>query len=239
MMPENVFISKNSLKLREWEGDNKPRHIEARKIDAYNRFGRFVRLDPEPKLDENVDIEIRPIDIISTATGHSQSWARRLTRGQIRPDDATHHALNSLLKQYFGVDLEVGDWHIPPDSGVVFDRFKTDGFENHDYQLRTDENKQLFPGVDSSIWTGLSKKISAQHLTEIQTKVAALNGAILQSDADDQTKLNAIKRVAAVQSLLEAPNVPWREVVEILNAPSMTAFLTVLNLIQFIFSLAK
>ena len=92
---------------------------------------------------------------------------------------------------------------------------------------------------DSTDWTGLSKKVSIENLKHINQKISALNDAILQSDADAQTKLNAIKRVEAVQALLEAPDVPWRAVVEILNYPSITAFLTALNIIQFIIGLAK
>jgi|GEM_PF-5851675 len=92
--------------------------------------------------------------------------------------------------------------------------------------------------IDSTDWTGLSKKVSAADLKEIKVRVVALKNSIIQSDTDDQTKLNALSRADAIVSLLEAPDVPWREVVQILNSPSLSAFLVVVNIIQFIIGLA-
>nr|MBP6581271.1 hypothetical protein [Sphingorhabdus sp.] len=92
--------------------------------------------------------------------------------------------------------------------------------------------------IASVDWTGLSTKMSVAQLSEIKEKIATLSDAVVQSDADHQTKLNAIKRIQAVQLLLEAPDVPWREVVELLNSPYMAAFLTAVNIIQFIIGLA-
>jgi hypothetical protein len=92
--------------------------------------------------------------------------------------------------------------------------------------------------VDTTDWTGLSKAVSPQNLSAIREKTTELQLAIMQSDADIQLKTDACKRVEAVLILLEAPNVPWREVVSLLNHPSVTALLAAVNLIQFIIGMA-
>ena len=93
--------------------------------------------------------------------------------------------------------------------------------------------------IDSTDWTGLGKKINQQDAIKIRKKSESLLKAIIQSDADPQTKIDACKRVEAVILLLDAPNVPWRQVVELLNHSSVTAFLTALNIIQLIIGLAS
>ncbi|ABF52701.1 hypothetical protein [Sphingopyxis alaskensis] len=93
--------------------------------------------------------------------------------------------------------------------------------------------------VDSVDWTGLASKASQAHIVEIRRNVIALQQAIMQSDASIDAKTDACKRVEAVILLLEAPNVPWRQIVELLNHSSVTAFLTALNIIQFIIGLAS
>jgi hypothetical protein len=92
--------------------------------------------------------------------------------------------------------------------------------------------------VDTTDWTGLSKAVTPQNLTIIREKTTALQLAILQSDADSQLKMDACKRVEAVITLLEAPNVPWREVVSLLSHPALNAFFATTSLIQFIIGLA-
>ena len=92
--------------------------------------------------------------------------------------------------------------------------------------------------VDTTDWTGLAKAVSPQNLRAIRDQSKALQLAIMQSDADIQTKTDACKRVEAVIVLLEAPNVPWREVVNLLNHPTVTAFFAAVSLIQFIIGLA-
>ena len=82
-------------------------------------------------------------------------------------------------------------------------------------------------------------KMNLQNLARVKEHSNALLGAIMQSDADLQSRLNACKRVEAVIVALEAPNVPWNEVIGLLNHPSVTAFLAALNLIQFLIALAK
>jgi predicted nuclease of predicted toxin-antitoxin system len=92
--------------------------------------------------------------------------------------------------------------------------------------------------VDTSTWTGLGKNVSPANLQIIKDKAKALQVAIMQSDADFETKTDACKRVEAAIVLLEAPNVPWKEVVSLLNHPTVTAFLAAISLIQFIIGLA-
>jgi hypothetical protein len=92
--------------------------------------------------------------------------------------------------------------------------------------------------VDTTDWTGLAKAVSPENLKIIREHSKALQIAIMQSDADIETKNDACKRVEAVITLLDAPNVPWREVVSLLNHPTVTAFLAAVSLIQFIIGMA-
>lgn len=93
--------------------------------------------------------------------------------------------------------------------------------------------------IDSTDWTGLGKAIGPSDQKRIRKRSKALLQAIIQSDADIQTKTDACKRVEAAVVLLGAPNVPWREVVSLLNHPAVTAFLATLNLLQLIIGFAS
>jgi hypothetical protein len=110
--------------------------------------------------------------------------------------------------------------------------------EDGDFLIVQDAPTAPLIEVDTTDWTGLAKAVSPQQLLTIKDHSRALQIAIMQSDADIQTKTDACKRVEAVLLLLEAPNVPWREVVALLNHPSVTAFLAAVSLIQFIIGLA-
>jgi hypothetical protein len=108
------------------------------------------------------------------------------------------------------------------------------------------ERNNALPNLDDELehkisttdWIGLAKAVGPQHLENIRKHSKALQVAIMQSDARFDSKTDACKRVEAVIVLLEAPNVPWREVVSLLNHPTVTAFLTAISLIQIIVGLA-
>ena len=104
--------------------------------------------------------------------------------------------------------------------------------------LEQADAESLQKKIDSTDWTGLSKAITHQDAVVIREKTAELLQAIIQSDADIQTRTDACKRVEAAIVLLEAPNVPWREVVNLLNHPTVTTLFAGLSLIQFIIGLA-
>ena len=102
----------------------------------------------------------------------------------------------------------------------------------------TNPNEALQRTIDSTNWTGLGKEMSHSKAIVVRERAMQLLDAIIQSDADIQTRTDACKRVEAAIVLLEAPNVPWREVVSLLNHPAVTALLAGLSLIQFIIGLA-
>lgn len=93
--------------------------------------------------------------------------------------------------------------------------------------------------LDSLDWTGLSKSASKADLKRIRRAARELRGVIAQSDVDGTTRDDALRRVDAVVALLEAPNVPWRQIVEILNSPFFGAFLISYGLVKLIVELAK
>lgn len=89
--------------------------------------------------------------------------------------------------------------------------------------------------IRSETWTGLSKKIGQAEKIKILSKIEALKLSIDQSDLEEADKKNAIARTEAIEKLLEAPDTPWREVVEILNSKYLCAFLNTAAIIQIIF----
>lgn len=101
------------------------------------------------------------------------------------------------------------------------------------------ERHDLYRAIDSTNWTGLSKKIGPKDVKAIREKSKLLQQAIMQSDSDIQTKMDACKRVEAVIVLLEAPNAPWPEIVRLLSHPTVASFLATLSLLQFIVGLAQ
>nr|WP_057882762.1 DUF1508 domain-containing protein [Tsuneonella troitsensis] len=116
--------------------------------------------------------------------------------------------------------------------------------DNANSASRVDTSGEFDPekiqrAVDSANWTGLGKAISAQKSAVIRLRANELLQTIIQSDGDIETRADACKRVEAALVLLEAPNVPWREVVNLLNHPAVTASLAALSLIQFILGLSN
>ena len=99
--------------------------------------------------------------------------------------------------------------------------------------------EQAFPvpavRIKSADWTGISARIDAAKLQAIREKASSLEAAINQADMDSRTRENAICRTRAVIALLEAPDTPWRLIVEILNNPVFTAVLNVAAILQLIF----
>tara|TARA_R110001606_G_scaffold144317_2_gene283696 strand:+ start:186 stop:839 length:654 start_codon:yes stop_codon:yes gene_type:complete len=93
--------------------------------------------------------------------------------------------------------------------------------------------------LDSMDWTGLSKSVSSEDLKRIRGAARQLRSVIAQSDVDSSTRDDALRRVDAVVDLLEAPNVPWKQIVEILRSPYLNAFLISYELIKLIVGLYK
>lgn len=105
--------------------------------------------------------------------------------------------------------------------------------------ITSDEAENLQRAISSTDWTGLATGMSHAKTVIVRERANQLLKAIIQSDADIQTRTDACKRVEAAIVLLEAPNVPWREVVNLLNHPTITALLAGLSLIQFIIGLGN
>ncbi|WP_299327826.1 hypothetical protein [Parasphingopyxis sp.] len=93
--------------------------------------------------------------------------------------------------------------------------------------------------LDSIDWTGLGKAATPEQVNAVRASALNLKNVIIQSDVDDQTRLNALRRIDAVIALIQAPNTPWREVVQILNSQYFTAFLAVANIVQLIIGMAS
>lgn len=89
--------------------------------------------------------------------------------------------------------------------------------------------------ISSSSWTGISERIGVSEKQIIIEKIVSLRSAIEQSDLDPHTRKNALARADALKCLLEAPDPPWREIVELLNSQYLCAFLNVTAILQIVF----
>ncbi|MFL6764596.1 MAG: hypothetical protein ACJ8FO_05300 [Sphingomicrobium sp.] len=79
--------------------------------------------------------------------------------------------------------------------------------------------------INSADWTGVAERLTRERKDELQQQLESLRACIRQSELDERTKANIGKRLDAVRELIEAPDPPWKLIVEILNDPVLTAFL--------------
>lgn len=92
--------------------------------------------------------------------------------------------------------------------------------------------------VDSALWTGLTDRIGNNRIKQIRENVVALILTIDQAEMADRARDNALHRARAVEDLLQAPDPPWRTILDLLTSTPLTAFLntaSILNIIKSVF----
>jgi hypothetical protein len=104
-----------------------------------------------------------------------------------------------------------------------------------DEESQHNEESAGTSNFDSADWTGISAKIDKPRLEMIKSQANALLLTIEQSDCDQRTKGNAKKHVEAIIALMEAPDPPWENIVDLLNSKYLTAFLNVTAMLSLIF----
>ncbi|WP_095011019.1 hypothetical protein [Tsuneonella mangrovi] len=90
--------------------------------------------------------------------------------------------------------------------------------------------------VDSSQWTGLTQRIGNERIAKIRENTAALILTIEQAEMPDRDRQNALSRARALDDLVQAPDPPWRIILDILNSAPLTAFLNSAAIITIIHS---
>lgn len=112
-------------------------------------------------------------------------------------------------------------------------RFFPDVFQGYRAQLAGDLGKPIPSEViRSQPWSTL--EISKPTLAEIKERADGLIAAIEQADLDEKQRANALAHARAVLTLIDAPNPPWKVVVELLNNPVLSAILNALTIVQLI-----
>jgi hypothetical protein len=106
------------------------------------------------------------------------------------------------------------------------------------YQPSDDPIVEIQRAINSADWTGIAQRIQPDQLASIKRQVRSILATIDQSEADEKTKENFKIYVNAAISALEAPDPPWKAIVELLNHPGLTAILTVMNVLQIIFGIS-
>ncbi|WP_189338361.1 hypothetical protein [Sphingobium sp. SCG-1] len=89
--------------------------------------------------------------------------------------------------------------------------------------------------VDSAQWTGRHKVSEAQRIA-ISALLLDLRREIESSKLSNTKKANALALVDAAQTLVDAPDPPWPEVMRLLRSPSLGNILAVAG---FIFSIVQ
>jgi len=92
--------------------------------------------------------------------------------------------------------------------------------------------------VDSTTWTGLTKSLGAVKIAQIRTGVRVLVEVVEQSDLSAMEKENALASARAIELLVNAPDPPWKQVVDLLCSPPLTAFLNAASLLTIILGIA-
>ncbi len=135
-------------------------------------------------------------------------------------DDWLHRQLRSMNER--SSPSEVNPTKMKPDDSIIS-------------QAASEPKITYHPATDSQDWTGLATKLDGVQLLLVKEQVGALVLTIDQSECDDRTKKNAKKHADAIVALLEAPDPPWKLIVELLNSPVLTAFLNTAAVLALIF----
>jgi thioredoxin 1 len=90
--------------------------------------------------------------------------------------------------------------------------------------------------VESARWTGRVRPKSPVQIRTIRKQIVALRGAVEQSELPLREKHQAMAHLYAVERLVQAPEPPWRLIVELLNHPVLTAFLNTAAILAIILS---
>lgn len=83
-------------------------------------------------------------------------------------------------------------------------------------------------------WKQREAALTPSHIEEIQERARGLISAINQAELDERTRENALAHATAVIDLLQAPDPPWREIVDLLNSPVLCAILNAVAIMQLI-----
>ncbi len=89
-------------------------------------------------------------------------------------------------------------------------------------------------GVDSSNWTGLTKRLGPEKIKQVRQGARVLVEVVEQSDLKGTDKENALACAKAVEELVKAPDPQWKQVIEILNSSPLTAFLNAASMLTII-----
>jgi hypothetical protein len=135
-------------------------------------------------------------------------------------DDWLQRQLKSVNEQRWSSRIDPKD--LKPDDAVIT-------------QTVSEPKITYHPPTDSRDWMGVAAKIDGARLLSVKNQIGALVLTIDQSECDDRTKRNAKKHAEAIVALLDAPDPPWKLIVELLNSPVLTAFLNTAAVLALIF----
>lgn len=121
-------------------------------------------------------------------------------------------------------------------------RYYPDVFEGYRRQVASELHEEpsghslpvpptMLEAVD---WAQRSAALTPTHVEEIRERAKELLAAINQADLDERTRKNALAHAEAVIDLLEAPDPPWEEIVQLLNNPVLCAILNAAAIMQLI-----
>lgn len=142
---------------------------------------------------------------------------------------------NDRLNEY--IKSLKGNNRIAKEAGQFGKRYYPDVFDGYRVSgIPTATDHFILPRtqIASVDWRKVSAAIDSKTAQDIRERVAGLISTIEQSDLEPRLKSNAIRRAEAVADLLEAPDPPWEQIVELLNNRYFSAFLNALTIVQII-----
>ena len=88
--------------------------------------------------------------------------------------------------------------------------------------------------IDTSQWTGLTERLGPATVAQIRSGARVLVEIVEQSDLSATEKQNALACARAVEELVNAPDPPWKQIIDLLTSKPLTAFLNVAALLALI-----
>lgn len=123
--------------------------------------------------------------------------------------------------QIYKTSVRIGNRYFPD----VFDGFRL----KHGDELGTPVSLSTIEGEN---WKSI--QLEKKDIQTIRAKASELVESIKQSNLEGRIRKNALAHANAVLILLEAPDPPWKQVVELLNQPGICAFLNAITILQLI-----
>jgi len=143
-----------------------------------------------------------------------------------------YFTFNGIKYRQYMVQIESAD-PLSNEANRIGNRFFPDVFDGYRVAFAGVKEQPLPQNaIDGKPWSSLVVPVNT--VVEIKEKASGLISAIQQADLDDRVRENALAHARAVIDLLDAPDPPWRLIVDLLNNRYLCAILNSMAILQLI-----